>query len=151
MTEDEVREIAEAALYESAACVEEDPVYAELMATYAQLGNMLGSGRSDRDYEQECRELVDRILELGVAASNEATEQWDIWLARNEISTEGHEQSELPLPRDDETAYRPIWPLAWVERCTHNGCDATFTFYIPPTGDYRCVQRQILEEAAHGA
>jgi hypothetical protein len=43
-----------------------DPVYAELMGTYAALGELLyGDTRRDDDYVADCRTLVARLVALG--------------------------------------------------------------------------------------
>lgn len=59
------------------------PVYAELMAVYADLGELLTSGRLDADYVEECRELVTKSIELEGPFQRESDEAWALWWVRN--------------------------------------------------------------------
>lgn len=61
---------------------EEGP-YRELMATYVQLGELLDSGRSDVDYEGDCRALVDRLVEIGREIDRTSEQRWFSWMAHN--------------------------------------------------------------------
>ena len=56
-----------------------DPLYAELMGTYEQLGVLL----LERPVNvAECGELVFRLIVLGVALERESDAAWAVWLAR---------------------------------------------------------------------
>lgn len=61
--------------------------YCELMATHVVLGELLTSGRSDPELEQEYLELTDRLIRLGVWMERWAEQQFALWLSR--ITTEG--------------------------------------------------------------
>lgn len=58
-------------------------VSSELMGLYAELGNLIDSGRGDTDYVLECRDLVDRLIELGEEEGRESGQRWAVWMAQN--------------------------------------------------------------------
>jgi hypothetical protein len=126
--------------------LDSDPTFAELMATYAELGDLLASGRADEGFESECVALVEQITVLGRSVAKEADKAWVVWLSRNTLPTvEGERVSERVERVDSEPMMRPLWPLAWVERCFHPGCDKTWTFFVPPAGVYRCGRHMDME------
>ncbi len=78
----EIRQSIEEARQEAANAAPGDP-YGELMATYVELGELLESGRTDREYELECRALVDRLVVLGKANEAYLHQKWLAWAAEN--------------------------------------------------------------------
>lgn len=90
---------------------EKDPTYSELMATYGQLGELLDSGRTDDEYVQECRDLVDRSIALGKILDEEWAAKWALWCERHMQPLE-HRYAEYEQlagkPADWTTTYRPI-------------------------------------------
>jgi hypothetical protein len=82
----DVRQSIEEARQAAASAGPEDGPYGELMATYVELGELLESGRTDHEYEQECRALVDRLVVLGVlgvAHERYWDQRWAVWVAQN--------------------------------------------------------------------
>jgi hypothetical protein len=69
-------EVCQLARQESAAHLMTDPVYAELMATYVTLGELLDAEPGPETVE-DCRSLVDRAVALGRRADTE----YDQWMA----------------------------------------------------------------------
>jgi hypothetical protein len=65
-----------------------DPTYAELMGTYAELGDLLASGEHEPWFEDDCRVLVDRLLALGKRWDAEMTQEVAAWSARQSIERE---------------------------------------------------------------
>lgn len=63
--------------------------YQELMATHVLIGELLMSGRTDPEFEQECHELVQRLIRLGAGMERWAEQRFALWLAR--ITTGGGE------------------------------------------------------------
>lgn len=61
---------------------EADPVYAELMATYAELGEVLQSTTDDTT-EDECNSLVGVLIALGRRIDLEAEQEWARWCLHN--------------------------------------------------------------------
>lgn len=61
----------------------EDGPYRELMATYAALGELLESGRTDAELELDCRDLVERLMKLGVWVDRQSDQRWAMWMAQN--------------------------------------------------------------------
>ncbi len=55
----------------------------ELMATYLELGELLGQGCVTPDDAEDCRDLVGRLIRLGEAIAREAAQQWAMGAARN--------------------------------------------------------------------
>jgi hypothetical protein len=78
----DVRQSIEEARQAASAGPEDGP-YGELMATYVELGELLESGRTDHDFELECRALVDRLVVLGVAHERYWDQRWAVWVAQN--------------------------------------------------------------------
>lgn len=78
-----------------------DPTYAELMATYVDLGEVLEAGKHlTRDspadevteFEDECRGLVSRLIELGRTLEFESDQRWARWRVQNlPIEEVGHD------------------------------------------------------------
>ncbi len=65
-----------------------DPTYAELMATYVELGERLWDGPTDAEFELDCRDLVARVVGLGRRLTTEyeqaiaaATARVRVWRA----------------------------------------------------------------------
>lgn len=79
----EIRSSIEEARQEAETYRAEDATYSELMSTHVSLGELLESGRTDSEYEQECRAHVDRLIELGKAQDREWQQRWAVWLAKN--------------------------------------------------------------------
>lgn len=61
----------------------EDGPYGELMATYVELGELLESGRTDSEFEDECRELVERLQALGKQHEEFWEQQTAVWMANH--------------------------------------------------------------------
>lgn len=59
-----------------------DPVHAELMAVLAELGELIASGRTDPSFAAECRELVDRTVQLGEMSQKRWEQDWAIACTR---------------------------------------------------------------------
>lgn len=72
--------------------VDDDPTYAEMMLTYAALGELLEENRhintataatlppdDVRQYEDDCNALVRRLIELEQPLENEYQQQWARW------------------------------------------------------------------------
>lgn len=56
---------------------------AETMAVYAELGELLETGRTDPGFEAECRELAGRLVVLHRLEDAEWEERWAVWCTRN--------------------------------------------------------------------
>lgn len=67
----------------------EDGPYRELMATYAAVGELLQSGREDADLDLDCRDLVGRLLKLGVWVDRQSDQRWALWIASGATFREG--------------------------------------------------------------
>lgn len=61
----------------------EDGPYGELMATYVELGELLDTYRTDPEFEDECRELVERLIALGKARDEFNDQQTAVWMANH--------------------------------------------------------------------
>lgn len=68
--------------------IDTDPVYAELMATYVELGETLEANyhitpdspaEEIAEYEAECRSLVGRLIELGRVLDYQGDQRWARW------------------------------------------------------------------------
>ncbi|PKV95903.1 hypothetical protein ATK30_6836 [Amycolatopsis echigonensis] len=81
---------------EAKICAATDPIYAEMMATYAELGELLEANRhvtpatvaslppaNVQQYEDECRALVDRLIELEKPMQLDQAQRWARWCAQN--------------------------------------------------------------------
>jgi hypothetical protein len=79
----EIRQSIEDARQEASRAVPADGPYGELMSTYVELGELLESGRTDAEFELECRAYVDRLIVLGKAHERHWDQKWAGWLARN--------------------------------------------------------------------
>lgn len=77
---------------QAAKYVDTDPTYAEMMLTYAALGELLEANRHINrdtaatlpaaevaDYEADCKALVRRLIELEAPLENEYQQQWARW------------------------------------------------------------------------
>lgn len=60
-----------------------DGPHVELMATYAALGDLLDSGRSDPELRLDCEDLVRRLVKVGVWVERHSEQRWALWMARN--------------------------------------------------------------------
>lgn len=65
--------------------------YGETMATYAELGDLLESGRSDEAYVAECCDLVDRLVELDRVPRQEMEARHVLWATRHLVGGAGVE------------------------------------------------------------
>jgi hypothetical protein len=65
-----------------------DPTYAELMGTYAELGELLATGGCDEWFEDDCRGLVGRLIALGKRWDAEMVQEVAAWSARQNIERE---------------------------------------------------------------
>lgn len=79
----DVQQPIEEARQAAASATPEDGPYSELMSTYVELGELLDSGRTDPEFELECRAHVDRLIVLGKANERHWEQQWAAWLAKN--------------------------------------------------------------------
>jgi hypothetical protein len=59
-----------------------DPAAAENMAVLAELGELLDSGRTDPELEEECRELLARSIRLCELSDKHWEQQWALAWAR---------------------------------------------------------------------
>lgn len=82
MTDEEVREVVEVARRNSEENLFSDPTYAELMAAYAELGDLLVSGRTDGDYMVDVREATTRARRLSDFNESECQQRLAIFWAR---------------------------------------------------------------------
>ncbi|MEV6907999.1 hypothetical protein [Amycolatopsis sp. NPDC051071] len=81
-----------AARADATASRESDPVYSELMATYVELGELLERNNHVTpesppdvvsEYEEECRVLVGRLIELEAPLRHQFDQRWARWCANN--------------------------------------------------------------------
>ena len=70
----DIGDAVQAARADARSCPPGDP-YGEVMATYAELGELLESGGVDEDYVVECRDLVSRLIGLGRAVERQVAVQ----------------------------------------------------------------------------
>ena len=61
----------------------------ELWATYARLGEVLDSGRSDEDYVAECEDLVAKLVRLGWALDHRWQQQVTALVAKTTTKNAG--------------------------------------------------------------
>lgn len=66
--------------------ITEDPVYAELMGTYAQLGETLLGGPVDPWFEADCESHVSRLAALGKVMDSDMADQIVAAVARSQSS-----------------------------------------------------------------
>ena len=74
------------ALKQAALWADEDPTYAELMGTYAEIGDLLGADDTDSWFESDCRALVTRLIALGKRMDAEMVQVLVVRLARIDAS-----------------------------------------------------------------
>jgi hypothetical protein len=68
---------------------EDDPVYAELMCTYVELGELLDSHGDGSEYEAQCRELMDRSVALDHVLQRDYDQARALTVARWERGGDG--------------------------------------------------------------
>jgi hypothetical protein len=83
VTDVDVSGPTEDARREAGRYAETDPSYAEIMLVYVELGELLESGRTDPEFEAECRDLVEKSIALDKVLEAEFAERWAVWCARH--------------------------------------------------------------------